>query len=92
MKVYAEDGVFEAHLCEVSGSGFRLRTPVPVTVGRLLTVRFIFGGIAEAFTALARVVRTTVLEPWSEKEVALTFIDIAPSHRDRLVQRLGETS
>lgn len=69
-----------AHGAELSAGGIFLRTPTPLPEGRLLTLRLSLPG-SEAFTALARVVRTVQGGTLREGGMGLQFVDLPWSAR-----------
>jgi uncharacterized protein (TIGR02266 family) len=66
---------------DLSTGGIFLRASAPLPEGKLLTLRVELPGVREAFTALARVVRTVRGGPLRDAGMGLEFIDI--SSRDR---------
>ncbi len=66
---------------DLSSRGVFLRTETPLSEGRLVTLRIELAGVDEAFTVLARVVRTVRGSTLRDSGMGLEFIDISAGHR-----------
>ena len=70
-----------AEATEISAGGLFLKTEAPLPEGKLLTLRLALPGSDEAFTVLARVVRTVRGGLFRIPGMGLQFIDIAARSR-----------
>ena len=84
VRFFEWDRARTAPAAEISGGGLFLQTPLPLPEGRLLTLRLELPGMEQAFTVLARVVRTVRGGLPSQVGMGLQFLDIGPGHRARI--------
>jgi c-di-GMP-binding flagellar brake protein YcgR len=77
---------------ELSAGGVFLCTGSPLSEGRLVTLRIELRGVDEAFTVLARVVRTVRGSALRDSGMGLEFIDISSQHRALVRQYVAARS
>ena len=81
VKYFDWDHARSAPARELSAGGLFLCTATPLSEGKLVTLRLELAGIDEAFTVLARVVRTVRGSALRDSGMGLEFIDISSPHR-----------
>jgi len=74
-----------ADALEISPDGIFLRSQEVLPEGSMVTLRLALPGLARGFTVLGKVVHTVLGSALKRRGMGISFLDIAPADRDRIL-------